>query len=90
MNVQITFDDLGDWTPATLISEYDPAGPFIRINVRALERLCGDDPAARSALINEAIAHELYHHREAIGDVARCKSHTARERAAREYARTHG
>ena len=88
--VRVSVDDLGDWGASMLVAEYDPSGPSIRVNTRALERLCGNDRAARSALMDEAIAHELYHHREAIGAIARLKSHAARERAAREYARARG
>lgn len=81
--MRILIDDLGDWGDATLVSEYDPAGPAIRINARALARLCGNDPQARAALIERAIAHELYHHREAIGEVACLPDRAAREAAAR-------
>ena len=34
--VAIELADLGDWGTATLVAEYDPAGPVIRINARAL------------------------------------------------------
>lgn len=87
--VHVALDDLGDWGAATLIAEYDPDGPSIRINVQALERLCGFDVAARSRLIEEAVGHELYHHREALGEAERDTSHAARERKAREHARNY-
>ena len=87
--VAVAIEDLGDWGVATLIAEYDPVGPVIRINVRALERLCEDD-AVRAALIAQAVGHELYHHREAIGEVPRYRSRMAREHGAREHARTFG
>ena len=40
----------------------------------------------RRDAIDHAIAHELYHHREAIGDVGRIADRTARERAADAFA----
>ncbi len=78
----IELADLGAWGDATLVSEYDPAGPVIRINTRAI-------PAGSSCDVREhidrAVAHELYHHREAIGEIARSTSREARERAAAEH-----
>jgi hypothetical protein len=81
--VAIELLDLGDWGRATLIAEYDPDGPTIRINARAITRGCADD--TRRA-IDLAIAHELYHHREAVGEVDRVREPSARERAADAYA----
>jgi hypothetical protein len=82
--VAIELADLGTWGDATLVSEYDPDGPVIRINSRAI-------PAGSSCDVREhidrAVAHELYHHREAIGEVPRSANHKARERAAGEHAR---
>lgn len=69
--------DLGDWGAARLVAEYDPDGPAIRLNARL-----GLDRHAAA----HAIAHELYHHREAIGEIPRLRSHAARERAADAYA----
>ncbi len=81
--VRVELDDLGDWGTTTLVAEYDPAGPVIRVNQSAL-------PPGSSCLVREhidrAIAHELYHHREAIGEVARLPSRAERERAADEFA----
>ncbi len=80
--VAIELADLGAWGDATLVSEYDPAGPVIRINTRAL-------PVGSSCIVREhidaAIAHELYHHREAVGEVDRLPDREARERAAAEH-----
>jgi hypothetical protein len=80
--VAIELADLGDWGAAALISEYDPDGPVIRINTREI-------PAGSSCIVREhidgAIAHELYHHREAIGEVPRAATREARERSAAEY-----
>lgn len=81
--VRVEVADLGDWSPATLAAEYDPDGPTIRVNARALPR--GDSCAVRDA-IDRAVAHELYHHREAIGEVARAASRLEREAAADAYA----
>ncbi len=82
--VAIEYADLGDWGGAELRSEYDPRGPVIRINRRVVEPL---DDGARSALIARCIFHELYHHREAIGEVRAQHSRRAREDAADAYAR---
>ena len=80
--VAIELADLGDWGTSTLVSEYDPAGPVIRINTRAL-------PAGSSCAVREhidaAIAHELYHHAEAAGEIERLRTRAARERSAAEH-----
>ena len=80
--IAIELADLGSWGEATLVSEYDPDGPAIRINTRAI-------PAGSSCEVREhidrAVAHELYHHAEAIGAIARLADGKARERAAGEY-----
>jgi Zn-dependent peptidase ImmA (M78 family) len=73
--VQVCFADLGDWGDSELRSEYDPAVPQIRISRRL-----------RADLIPFALGHELYHHREAIGEVAVLKDRRAREAAANAYA----
>ncbi len=81
--VRIELADLGGWGSATLVAEYDPAGPVIRVNEQAL-------PHGSSCLVREhlerAIAHELYHHREAIGEVPRLGTRAERERAADAFA----
>ncbi len=74
--VRVELADLGDWASVTLVAEYDPEGPVIRVNERALSREPWRDA------IDHAIAHELYHHREAIGEIARIAGRAARERAA--------
>ncbi len=80
--IAIELADLGSWGDAVLVSEYDPDGPAIRINARAI-------PAGSSCEVREhidrAVAHELYHHREAIGEIARLPDREARERAAGEH-----
>lgn len=79
----IELADLGAWGDADLVSEYDPVGPVIRINSRAL-------PAGSSCEVREhidrAVAHELYHHREAIGEIERLPNSAEREGAARAAA----
>ncbi len=80
--VAIELADLGDWGTATLVSEYDPAGPVIRINTRALPS--GSSCAVRDH-IDAAIAHELYHHAEAAGEIERLRTRAAREHAAAEH-----
>jgi hypothetical protein len=82
--VRVEVGGLGDWSPATLVAEYDPDGPTIRINEAALPH--GSSCAVRDA-IDRAIAHELYHHREAIGEVPALRDRRARESAADAFAR---
>lgn len=82
--VDIVFADLGDWGATELRSEYDPSGPQIRINTRIVERYEGD---ARDEFVARCVFHELYHHREAIGEVRRQRSRRAREAAADAFAR---
>ncbi|GAC1571592.1 MAG: hypothetical protein NVS3B7_01890 [Candidatus Elarobacter sp.] len=81
--VRVELADLGDWGTAALVAEYDADGPVIRINERALPH--GSSCEVRDA-IDRAVAHELYHHREAIGEVARIADRAARERAADAFA----
>lgn len=76
--VPVELADLGDWGTTKLIAEYDPAGPVIRLNERTL-------PATRDG-IDRAIAHELYHHCEAIGEIARIADPAEREWAADAFA----
>ena len=92
--IRIEIEDLGTWGEALLVSEYEPKGPIIRVNQRAIDRLRATLGAATSScdvrtLIDVAIAHEIYHHREAIGEVERLPTHAQREAAADAYARTH-
>jgi len=81
--VAIELADLGDWGSTRLIAEYDPSGPTIRVNERVL-------PTGSSCIVREhlerAVAHELYHHREAIGEVPTIADRAAREAAADAYA----
>jgi hypothetical protein len=80
--VAIELADLGTWGDATLVSEYDPDGPVIRINTRAIPPGSSCDVREH---IDRAVAHELYHHAEANGDVPRLPDRKARERAAGEH-----
>lgn len=80
--IAIELADLGSWGDATLVSEYDPAGPVIRINTRAIPS--GSSCEVR-AHIDRAVTHELYHHGEATGTIARIAGRKARERAAGEH-----
>ncbi|GAC1499697.1 MAG: hypothetical protein NVS1B14_03300 [Vulcanimicrobiaceae bacterium] len=81
--VHVEYADLGTWGEDELRSEYDPDGVVIRVNVRALERV---PEANRNDLAALAIAHELYHHRESAGAVARLATRAAREAAAERFA----
>jgi hypothetical protein len=80
--VAIEFADLGAWGPSMLYAEYDPSGPTIRVNRHAIERL---SPREARAFAGRALAHELYHHREWIGEIPRGRSHD-REPAAHAFA----
>ena len=82
--IAVTFADLGDWGSAELRSEYDPRGPSIRLNARVAKRL---SPDALREFVALAIAHEVYHHREHIGEIARSGTSTERERDADDFAR---
>ena len=82
--VSVSFADLGDWGTAELRSEYDPKGPSIRINRRVARRLTG---TALREFVILAIAHELYHHRERIGEIPVAAHPARREREAERYAR---
>jgi hypothetical protein len=81
--VEIRFADLGEWGRDELRSEYDPAVPEIRINLRLTSKLGAND---LEAFVAQAIGHELYHHREATGEVAVLRDRCAREAAANAYA----
>ena len=83
--VTVRFDDLGDWGEDQLRAEYDPAVPEIRLNVRVAASL----PApALGEFVAFAVGHELYHHREHIGEVKRIDDRCEREAAADEFARS--
>ena len=82
--VRVEFADLGAWGGAQLRSEYDPQGPVIRINTRMLNETA---PAECARFIAAAIAHELYHHREAAGEIPRIADRSQREHAADAFAR---
>jgi hypothetical protein len=73
--VSVRFAELGDWGNDELRAEYDPVGPEIRIHIRL-----------EADLVARAIGHELYHHREEIGEVAVLGNRRAREAAADAYA----
>ncbi len=81
--ITIEFGDLGDWGCTELRSEYDPTGPTIRINTRAiLKRKRGEI----AAFIRFAVAHEIYHHHEHRRRFAMLRDRAQRERAADDFA----
>ncbi len=82
--ITIHFADLGDWGIDELRSEYDPSGPTIRVNSRVAEQLTADELGEFLCL---TIGHELYHHREAIGEIERLPERKDREIAANAFAR---
>ena len=83
--VQVLFADLGDWGVDELRSEYDPIAGVIRVNVRIAEAL---SPEELGEFVTLAVGHELYHHREHLGEVRRLAQRTDRELAANEFARS--
>lgn len=83
--VPISLDDLGDWGACVLYSEYDPNGPAIRVNARVARAL---PERERDAFVRTAVGHELYHHRERLGEVRVIANRAAREAAADTYARS--
>ncbi len=82
--IVIRFADLGDWGVDELRSEYEPNGPAICINERLLEVLSVPEIGE---FITMAVGHELYHHRERLGEVPRLPERPQREIAANEFAR---
>jgi hypothetical protein len=82
-NVAVRCADLGDWCDGELRAEYDATIPEIRINQRIAEALLG---AERERFVALAIGHELYHHREHLGEVPTLPKRAAREAAANAYA----
>ncbi len=83
--VRIEISDLGAWAERALNAEYDGRGPTIRVNARRMSALRG---SARRRFFLRAVAHELYHHLEAIGAVPRVRPRDERERAADAFARS--
>ncbi|HEV3153884.1 MAG TPA: hypothetical protein VGZ02_08785 [Candidatus Baltobacteraceae bacterium] len=83
--VRIEYADLGAWGSCELRSEYDPHDAVIRVNTRLLQAL---PPAQALRVAALAVAHELYHHREACGEVPRLRDRVRREDAADAFARS--
>ena len=81
--VEIVFADLGDWGVDELRSEYDPEGPVIRLNSRVAQQLT---PEELGHFVTMAVGHELYHHRERLGEVAVIADRRERELAANAFA----
>jgi hypothetical protein len=85
IGVRVEIADLGAWSRAELHAEYDPRGPVIRINARALKTRHGRE---RRVFVTTAVAHEIYHHLEAIGAVSSADRRQDRESAAEAFARS--
>ncbi len=80
--------DLGDWSPAVLVSEYDARRRTIRVNRRLLDLAeARRGPAARANVLRTAVAHELYHHHVSAGALPAERNRAAGERAADAFAR---
>jgi hypothetical protein len=88
--VIVELTDLGDWA-GRLVSEYDPRTRTIRVNERALDAYRRAAGGLGSfdirTFIDLAVAHELYHHCEAGGAIARLATRARREAAADAFAR---
>ncbi|HVA29016.1 MAG TPA: hypothetical protein VNF68_12610 [Candidatus Baltobacteraceae bacterium] len=82
--IEILFADLGDWGIDELRSEYDPSGPAIRINIRVAEQMTA---AELGEFVAFSVGHELYHHREHIGEVDKLPERKDREIAANAFSR---
>ncbi len=82
--VAIVFADLGDWGLDELRSEYVADTPEIRLNVRIAEQLAPDE---LGEFVSLAVGHELYHHRERLGEVPVIPNRVEREQAANAFAR---
>jgi hypothetical protein len=82
--VTVRFADLGDWGGCALRSEYDPEIPEIRLNLRYAALLPARELGEFVAL---AVGHELYHHREHIGEILILRDRSERESAAADFAR---
>jgi hypothetical protein len=82
--IDVCFADLGDWGRDELRSEYDPQIPEIRLNARLAAALPIE---ALGEFVALAVGHELYHHREHIGEIAVLPDRREREAAASEFAR---
>lgn len=83
--VNVRFDDLGDWGADQLRAEYDPVVREIRLNIRIAASL---PVTALGEFVAFAVGHELYHHREEIGEVQRIDDRCKREAAADDFARS--
>lgn len=82
--IPVSLADLGDWGASELYSEYDANGPAIRVNARVARALPQPE---RDAFVRRAVAHELYHHRERLGEIPIVADRALREAAADAYAR---
>lgn len=81
LGVRIHVADLGDWDG--LGAEYDARARVIRVSARRMRELRAK---ARRRFFVRAVAHELYHHLECVGVIARLPTHAQREAAADEFA----
>ena len=82
-DIAIRFVDLGDWSEVELRAEYDAIIPEIRINRRIAESMPDSE---RERFVALAIGHELYHHREHLGEIPTLATRAEREAAANAYA----
>ncbi|MBV9277152.1 MAG: hypothetical protein JOZ97_02850 [Candidatus Eremiobacteraeota bacterium] len=81
--IVLEFADLGVYAECELRSEFDPAGPIIRINMRLIDTM---SPERRDPFVTHAIAHELFHYFEDRGDVQRVRDRKVREANAERFA----
>ncbi|MBV8689899.1 MAG: hypothetical protein JOZ59_07330, partial [Candidatus Eremiobacteraeota bacterium] len=81
--IALVFADLGMYAECELRSEFDSAGPVIRINTRLIDAM---SPERRDSFVTHAIAHELFHYFEHRGDVQRVGDRKVREANAERFA----
>lgn len=82
LGLRIEIVELGTW--GGVHAEYDAHGRVIRVHAGRMRELHGGQ---RRRFFVRAIAHELYHHLEAIGAIERLRTYAQREAAADDFAR---
>jgi hypothetical protein len=84
LGARIEVAHLGPCCAPALLAEYDARCRTIRLNAAVMARLRGRE---RRRFVVRAIAHELYHHLEAIGAVRMQSTRAQREASAERFAR---
>ena len=82
--LRVEIAELGAWGSSELLAEYDGREGVIRVSALRMRSLRNRE---RRRFFLTAVAHELYHHLERIGEVEPQRTRAAREEAARAFAR---